>query len=114
VAALGSKVHLAGQGVHEAWAVTPVGSRCRRLNFLGEEQMSNEVIARRLTVLSEILTPTGRYRNQVARIGNDFVEVVSERSRRRRRISFQDIRNESTSNGCIIASFRQILGLDSF
>ena len=75
--------------------------------------MSNEVIARRLNVLSEILTPTGRYRNRVVRAGNDWfrlflnVRINYDRSR------FQDIRNGSTSNGCL-SPLRQILGIDDF
>ena len=73
--------------------------------------MADEEMRRRITLISAILTPTGRYRNYVMRVGDDFVEIVSERTDRPRTIPFRDIRNGATSNGCIIESFRQVLGM---
>jgi hypothetical protein len=73
--------------------------------------MADEEMRRQISLISAILTPTGRYPNQVVRVGDDFVEIISERTHRLRTISFRDIRNGSSSNGCIIESFRQVLGL---
>jgi hypothetical protein len=73
--------------------------------------MEDSEIARRLRLISVIVTPVQEVKNQIVRVEETSVTVESERTEKERRIPFEDIRNRSVWHGCIIDSFRQILGL---
>ena len=72
-------------------------------------------IASRLSLLVAIWTPKKMYRNDIRKVGTDSVTVFSSKpGSQERTIRFQDILDGTTyTNGCIIASFRQILGLQT-
>ncbi len=66
----------------------------------------------RLRCIIEITTPTGQVTNRIIQpVGPNSVTLVSARTGRRRTIPFRDIVNGNTSNGCIIESLQQILGI---
>jgi len=73
--------------------------------------MDFEVMASRLALITEVFTPTRRYRNRIVGVEAESVTVISERTNHERTIPFQHILQRSTMHGCIIDSFRQILGL---
>jgi len=73
--------------------------------------MTDTEMASRLTPITEICTLSEGVRNRIVRIGTEGVTVMSERTENERTIPYQDIRTRSSSHGCIIDSFRQILGL---
>lgn len=75
--------------------------------------MNDNEIAARLRLVDVVWTPTGRYRNQVLAVGETSVTIVSEVTGNERVIPFQHIREWRTTNGCIIRSFRILLGLES-
>lgn len=74
--------------------------------------MDDNEMARRLRLIREIVTPVHEVVNRIIDVGADGVTVRSVRTDNDRTIPFEDIRNRSTSHGCIIDSFRQILGLE--
>jgi hypothetical protein len=74
--------------------------------------MDNEEMYRRLRGTTELRTPAGRYLNRITRLELDAVWLVSATTQKERRISFDDIRSNNSSNGQIIQSLRQILGLN--
>lgn len=74
--------------------------------------MPDSVIAARLRLLDVIWTPTRRWRNHVVAVGDDLVTLRSEQSGEDRDITYQEIRNGTTRNGCIVQSIRMILGLE--
>jgi hypothetical protein len=74
--------------------------------------MDFRTMAARLSPITEILTPTGCSRNRIICVDERSVTVVSERTERERVISFRSIlRPSTTKHGCIVRSFRQVLGL---
>jgi hypothetical protein len=76
--------------------------------------MDDGEIFQRLSLVSEITTPTGRYHNRIVSLDPHSVTLASDAptSRGERTIPFRDIRNWNTTNGCILVSLRRILGIE--
>ncbi len=73
--------------------------------------MTFEEIARRLRLIDRFITPDQHTVNQIVRVENDALVIVSERTQNERTIPFSDILRRATSNQRAIDALRQILGL---
>jgi putative zinc finger/helix-turn-helix YgiT family protein len=77
-----------------------------------ETTMNFAEIHRRLSLIAVIHTPTGLYQNEIQSVGADSVTVRSNKpGSHSREIPYRDILHGNTTNGRIIVSFRQVLGL---
>jgi hypothetical protein len=74
----------------------------------------NEEMKRAYQLIESIRTPHGTYINQVLEVGDDYIDLISDKSGSgHRRITFDDIRNNAGTHWQIIQSLRQIIDLSN-